>query len=74
MSKYTGRFVWVGLEESPYEGASLLGVYTSLAKGKKALGEGREWVKSYEGRYERLDHEYADIVLIKVKTDGPNGG
>lgn len=69
VANYTGRFVWVGLREFPYEGSSLLGVYTSLAKGKKALGDGKEWVKAYEGRYEQLDSDWEDTVLIRVKTD-----
>ena len=69
MANYTGRYVWVGLSEAPYEGAILLGVYTSLNKGKKALGEGHNWEKYSPGRYERLDADYADTVLIKVKTD-----
>lgn len=69
MSNYTGRFVWVGMTEYPFEGASLIGVWTSLTKAKKALGDGKDWRKEGNGRYERMDHEFADTVLIKVKTD-----
>lgn len=69
MSNYTGRFVWVGMEQYPFEGDLLLGVFTSLTKGKKALGDGKEWKKYADGTYERIERRDIKVILIKVKTD-----